>query len=171
MSLQSNRKLWQDSGSGIILEVKAKIYKFRALLFLFVVKILSKIFFVEIPPIFSVTALISKQGKLLFINLSYLNGLGFPGGVVRAGENLEEALKREVFEETGLTVIDSKYIKSVKGSIKGISTASAVFSVHVTGKTRDSEEGNVVWLEPKDAIGKMAYKSSDNDLKDILKFI
>ena len=79
-----------------------KFYKIRAVLAIFLVKIFSKIMAIEFPPIFSVTALIEKNGKLLFMDYSYLKGLGFPGGIVKAGENMEESLEREVLEETGI---------------------------------------------------------------------
>lgn len=59
-----------------------KFYKLRALVLVHIIKLLTKILFVEMLPIVSVTALISKKGRLLFVDLSYLQGLGFPGGVV-----------------------------------------------------------------------------------------
>lgn len=150
--------------------MKAKFYKLRALLLLFLTKILAKIFFVEVPPIISVTALVRKGGKLLFIDLSYMKGVGFPGGVVQKGETLEEASKREVFEETGLTVVNSRYLGSEKADYKGFPVVSAIYLVDTTGKIRHSEEGRVFWLEPKKALGKMAYKDSDKTLKRYLEF-
>lgn len=148
--------------------MKVKLYKLRAFFVLFVVKIMSKIFFVEFPPIFSVTALINKKGKLLFLDLSYLKGLGFPGGIVKAGENLEESLKREVLEETGLTIVKSKYVDSVKSNVNGISKVSVIFIVEVEGKIRDSEEGKLLWLKPQEALKKMAYIDNEITLKNYL---
>jgi ADP-ribose pyrophosphatase YjhB (NUDIX family) len=148
--------------------MKLKFYKLRALTVIFIVKIISKIFFVEFPPIFSVTALINKNGKLLFLDLSYLKGLGFPGGIVKAGEKLEESLKREVLEETGLTVVKSKYVDSVKSKVNGISKVSVIFIVEVKGKIRDSEEGKLLWLKPQKTVGKMAYIDNEITLKNYL---
>jgi 8-oxo-dGTP pyrophosphatase MutT (NUDIX family) len=148
--------------------MKVKLYKLRAFFVLFVVKIISKIFFVEFPPIFSVTALIKEGEKLLFLDLSYLKGFGFPGGIIKADENLEESLKREVFEETGLTVVKSKYVDSVKSKVNGISKVSAIFIVEVNGEIRDSEEGKLFWLKPQEALKKMAYIDNEITLKNYL---
>jgi ADP-ribose pyrophosphatase YjhB (NUDIX family) len=58
-------------------------------------------------PIPSVEAIIVRDGKLLFLRRKNEPAKGhwwFPGGRIRIGESIEEALLREVKEETGLTV-------------------------------------------------------------------
>lgn len=129
---------------------------------------MAKILFIETPPIFSVTALVEKEMKLLFLKLSYQKGLGFPGGIVKGGETLEQALEREVMEETGLKVVESNYFTSSVGSYKGIPTASAVYTIETSGELKSSEEGELVWLKPEEAFGKMFYKDSDLTLKKYL---
>ena len=62
---------------------------------------------VKCMPIPSVEAIIVKDGKLLFLrrkNSPARRQWWFPGGRIRRGESVEEALLREVKEETGLTV-------------------------------------------------------------------
>ena len=132
---------------------------------LYIVKFWTKLLFVESPPIFSVTALINEKNNLLFLNLSYQNGLGLPGGIVKKGETLEEALRREVFEETGLKVVGCEYFTSVTAEYKGIPTASAVFLVKTSGKIKSSEEGTLSWMRPEEAISKMFYKDNIISLK------
>jgi len=64
-------------------------------------------------PIASVEAIISKDKSLLFLRRKNSPAKGqwwFPGGRIRKGETLEEALYREVKEETGLKVIKSKLV-------------------------------------------------------------
>jgi len=64
-------------------------------------------------PIASVEAIISKGNSLLFLRRKNSPAKGqwwFPGGRIRKGETLEEALYREVKEETGLEVIESKLV-------------------------------------------------------------
>ena len=68
---------------------------------------------VDEMPIPSVEAVISRNDSLLFLRRKINPVKGqwwFPGGRLRKGETLEEALYREVKEETGLEVIKSKLI-------------------------------------------------------------
>lgn len=58
-------------------------------------------------PILGVGALIVNDGRILLVERGRepLKGWwSLPGGVVEVGERLEQALRREVLEETGLTV-------------------------------------------------------------------
>ena len=62
---------------------------------------------VKCMPIPCVEAIIVKDGALLFLRRRNSPAKGqwwFPGGRIRRGESIEEALLREVKEETGLTV-------------------------------------------------------------------
>jgi 8-oxo-dGTP pyrophosphatase MutT (NUDIX family) len=95
-----------------------KLYKIRAFLFLYVSRILSKILFVDIPPIVSVTAIIKRDSKVLFIDLTYLKGFGLPGGLVKQNEEIEDAVRREVKEETDLDITNLKYLWSTPYILK-----------------------------------------------------
>lgn len=58
-------------------------------------------------PFLAVSAAILRDGKVLLVRRARKPALGvytLPGGVVEAGETLEEALVREVREETALTI-------------------------------------------------------------------
>ena len=58
----------------------------------------------------SVRAVIIKDGKIALVYSKKYDYYKFPGGGIESGEDHISALKREVLEETGLTIID----KSVK---------------------------------------------------------
>ncbi|MDI9578467.1 MAG: NUDIX hydrolase [Thermoproteota archaeon] len=67
----------------------------------------------ELMPIASVEAVIQIDGALLFLKRNNQPAKGewwFPGGRIKKGETLQEALQREVKEETGLTVTQYKLI-------------------------------------------------------------
>jgi 8-oxo-dGTP pyrophosphatase MutT (NUDIX family) len=51
-------------------------------------------------------AAIHVQGSLLLLRSSYRSAWNFPGGGVRARETAEQAVRRELREETGLRVTD-----------------------------------------------------------------
>jgi 8-oxo-dGTP pyrophosphatase MutT (NUDIX family) len=55
-----------------------------------------------------VLALIERDGALLLERRSDCGRWGLIGGGIEAGESLEEGLRREVFEETGLVVVDQE---------------------------------------------------------------
>jgi len=67
----------------------------------------------ELMPIVSVEAVIQIDGALLFLKRNNQPAKGewwFPGGRIKKGETLQEALHREVKEETGLTITEYKLI-------------------------------------------------------------
>jgi ADP-ribose pyrophosphatase YjhB (NUDIX family) len=58
-------------------------------------------------PFLAVSAAIVRDGRVLIVRRATRPMLGLytlPGGVVEAGETLEEAVLREIAEETGLTI-------------------------------------------------------------------
>jgi 8-oxo-dGTP diphosphatase len=56
-------------------------------------------------------AVLYQDGKVLGVSRKTdSNDFGLPGGKVEEGESFEEGLAREVFEETGLTVIASQQV-------------------------------------------------------------
>jgi colanic acid biosynthesis protein WcaH len=64
-------------------------------------------------PIASVEAVIVSNGALLFLKRNNEPVKGewwFPGGRIRKGESLEDALRREIREETGLEISDYRLI-------------------------------------------------------------
>ncbi len=84
-------------------------------------------------------------------------GIAFPGGHVEKDESLTEAVIREVYEETGLTVKSPK-LCAIKNWINDDGSRYIVLlytASEYEGTLHDSEEGRNFWVE-KDALPTLA---------------
>ena len=71
------------------------------------------------------------------------------GGKFEAGESPEDCMRREIFEETGLTVTDYRYrgIVTFVSDIYGTEYMH-LFTVHNwTGEARECDEGELAWIK------------------------
>ena len=65
---------------------------------------------------YAVAIIANRQGEILIHRRDdFKNGWSLPGGAIELGESAEEAVKREVKEETGLTVKIKKLIGIYSG--------------------------------------------------------
>lgn len=75
-------------------------------------------------------------------------GITFPGGHVEAGESFADAVKREVWEETGLT-IESPVLCGIKqwSGDDGVLYIVLFYKTdRFSGELKSSEEGEVFWV-------------------------
>ena len=75
---------------------------------------------------------------------------GLPGGKLDPGENAEAAARREVFEETGLSVGHIQFVQKFKNDDGW--TVHAFITDDYDGKVRGSDEGAALWVEPSDMV-------------------
>jgi 8-oxo-dGTP diphosphatase len=92
-------------------------------------------------------AIIRKDDLLLVIDRSDGRGFSFPGGLLWPWENSKQAMKREVLEETGLLVEQSRLLFEYRTSAD-ILCIIAVFEAEAGGGLKDSWEGSPRWLAP-----------------------
>lgn len=107
-------------------------------------RILSKIFW---PPC-SASAIILDGDKILAVrNGDYLM---LPGGLLESGESFEDAVEREVKEETGLEV---EVLKEIGEDVKKFSGVEKIFTVTIKGGELESSwEGNPEYLDKDEAV-------------------
>ena len=127
-----------------------------------------------------VSAIIAHKDKFLIIKRSASEKIfpkkwEFPSGKVEFGESLGDALKREVEEETGLTIKTSKFLSSRSYTFEyqddeGYKTRHNIelmFIVRVNeGKIRLSKaHEDISWVKPEESKSYDIFK----DLPKILK--
>ena len=86
--------------------------------------------------------LFNKNGEILFLKRSFDPGKGLwgiPGGFVDPNETLEEALTREVFEETNQKVNEFKYFGSFSGDYLYKNILYKVITTIYTGSVQNSK--------------------------------
>jgi 8-oxo-dGTP pyrophosphatase MutT (NUDIX family) len=87
-----------------------------------------------------------RKGQLvLVIDRSDGRGLSFPGGLAMPWETTEQAMKREVSEETGLRIQRCTPLFEYH-STADVPVIVAVFAAEADGELKDSWEGSPRWL-------------------------
>lgn len=94
-------------------------------------------------PVLTVDAIVEKDGKVLLIyRKNFPFGYALPGGFVDYGESVEEAVKRELREETGLELIESKLFGVYSNPERDprMHTASVVCFVRADGVPKANDD-------------------------------
>ncbi|MGV3162087.1 8-oxo-dGTP diphosphatase [Streptococcus hyovaginalis] len=99
------------------------------------------------------------------------SGAVFPGGHIEKGENLHDAVVREVLEETGLTISNPKLVGVKHFQTRGDKIRYLVFLYRTSdfsGMLRSSEEGEVTWVPHQDLLAdKIDLADSMDDMLPI----
>jgi len=98
-------------------------------------------------------AIIQRNQQFLIIQRNDGRGLSFPGGLAGWKEAAEDTVRREVLEETGLTVTGYQLCLRFH-STADVPCDVCVFEVQATGDLKNSWEGSPRWMtlaefEPK----------------------
>ena len=87
------------------------------------------------------------------VNSSY-TGVTFPGGHIESGESLAEAMVRDVFEETGLTIKNPRLCGMYDWVYEdGIRYLVFIYkAMEFDGELKSSEEGSVRWIKKEEFL-------------------
>lgn len=121
-------------------------------------------------PLLSCQAVVRRGDQVLLVQRArppYAGYLGLPGGAVELGETVEEALVREVLEETGLTVRISRFLGYTNAIDRDAENRVQwhyvifYFEAEVTGGSEKAgdDASALKWLLPTEA---RAYQLTDS---------
>lgn len=96
-------------------------------------------------PLRASVGIIRNGERILVVDRSDGRGLSFPGGLALPWETAEQAVVREVLEETGLHIGKSILLCEHQTSAD-IPCVLTVFEVEATGELTESWEGSPRWL-------------------------
>jgi 8-oxo-dGTP diphosphatase len=117
------------------------------------------------PHSISVGGLVFREGKILLVQMNYGSNKGLwmiPGGMVEAGESLEEAVIREVKEETGISTVPTRII-GIRSGVRQVGNATET-GIYVAFELEYlSGETNALDINEISAI---KFESASNILKN-----
>ena len=122
----------------------------------------------EYTHLVSVAALVTNEnGEVLLVNSPW-RGWEYPGGLIEPGESFEAALKREVFEESGVEIEITGFVgicKNVERNIVNID-----FTARYTGGelTTSEESTEVGWFAPEKALEMITFPLTKKRLANML---
>lgn len=90
-------------------------------------------------------SVIHRDGKILVIQRNDGRGVSLPGGIAGRKESEEVALRREVREETGLSVTSAE-LQMKYHSAAEVPCNISVFSAQTSGELKNSWEGSACWM-------------------------
>ena len=94
-------------------------------------------------------AVIHREHRILVIQRNDGRGMSLPGGIAGRGEAEEVTLRREVLEETGLTVKRAE-LQMTYYSGAEVPCNISVFRADASGELKESWEGTPLWMTVED---------------------
>ena len=116
----------------------------------------------------SVAALVTNDaGRILLVNSPW-RGWEYPGGLIEPGETFQQALHREVWEESGVEIEITGFVGICKNV--GMDIVNIDFTArYVGGELRTSEESTEVgWFTPEEAFEKITFPLTKKRLSNML---
>ncbi|MBQ9857770.1 MAG: NUDIX hydrolase [Oscillospiraceae bacterium] len=116
----------------------------------------------------SVAGLVTNNNGEILLIKSPKRGWEYPGGMVEPGETFQEALLREVKEESGIDVEITGFIglcKNIEKDVVNIDFACKAVGGQLTTSDESSE---VLWVKREDALGMITFPLTRKRLENML---
>ena len=130
----------------------------------------------------SACGLVHKDGLVLLIRHP-IRGWELPGGTADQGETITDALKREIYEESGILcepehitgVYQNLLVKDGYGPLEGMKippiVSFAFICKYIGGEAVVSDESeDVCWVTPEEAVRMVTHPLYEKRLADMLKY-
>lgn len=116
----------------------------------------------------SVAALVTNaEGKILLVNSPW-RGWEYPGGLIEPGETFQEALHREIREESGVEVEITGFVGVCKNVEKDIVNIDFTCR-YIDGELTTSDESTeVIWATPEEAFRLITFPLTRKRLEQML---
>lgn len=116
----------------------------------------------------SVAALVTNEkGEILLVNSPW-RGWEYPGGLIEPGETFQEALHREVREESGVEIEITGFVGICKNLERNVVNIDFT-AKYVSGELTTSEESTeVIWATPDKARELITFPLTRKRLENML---
>lgn len=116
----------------------------------------------------SVAGLVTNDNGEILLIKSPRRGWEYPGGMVEPGETFQDALLREVKEETGIDVEIMGFVGLCKNVEKDVVNIDFVCKA-IGGQLSISDESlEVMWVKKEDALGMVTFPLTRKRLENML---